>query len=951
MILKGNQRGGGTPLALHLLNTEDNEHVEIHDLRGFAADDLRGAFKEIYAISKGTKCQQFLFSLSLNPPQTESVPVDIFEDAINRIEQKMGLGDQPRAIVFHEKEGRRHAHCVWSRIDVAGMKAINLSHYKLKLRDISRQLFLEQGWQIPKGLIDPDDRDTLNFDQTECQQAKRIKQDPQALKQIFLFCWQSSDSLAAFASALRQHGFILAKGDRRGHMAVDRYGEVYAISRWVGIKAKDARARLGDLDSLPTVSEAHALLLQSLADVRSEGLSEDFSESLSESLDDHTDHQEKIQQLQLDELSKKRLTLVERHRQVRRALYQAQAERRIKEIKKCTARLPKGLKALWSGMTGQYQKIADENAAFMKGCAQRDREERQTLIEQQLRERRALQREILMRRHQEALANDIHRRDIGRALRIDPAQPFIPPVEEEELNLKARIRKSPEQILEVITNHDEFFTRNDILRGLGKYIDDPAEMLSAVAKVFQSKELVGIENPINTDTKSGAASTLVYSTREMQALKTSLNQYTQSMSRVRHHGIPASICENVINRQNKHLNKTIDATLSQEQCSAIRHVLGKEQLSVVVGLAGAGKSTLLDAAREGWLQQGKRVIGAALSGKAADGLEQSSGIESRTLASWRQSWKNGYHTLKPGDVMVIDEAGMVGTKQMVAFMETIKQQGAKLVLVGDPEQLQPINAGTPLKEIANQVGAVELTEIRRQKTDWQRKASRDFAQKRTKEAIQAYADHGAVYEAESQDEAITALVEDYMCDLESNRQASTRLALAHRRADVHKINQAIRSVRQVSGDLNNEQLFKTRTGPRAFAAGDRIVFTRNNTDLGIRNGSLGTVKSIGDNQLTIILDQDGKNTSRTMTFSPKQYPHFDHGYATTIHTSQGATVDRTFVLSSNRVDRHLTYVAMTRHRHDTKLYVDRSSRFRFYDKEKLSPQQGWNRQNSQRPTL
>ena len=137
MILKASQRGGSRQLAVHLLKTEENEHVEVHEVRGFISQDLKSALHEAYAVSRGTRCTQFLFSVSLSPPETESVPVPVFEAAIEAIEQKTGLSGQPRAIVFHEKEGRRHAHCVWSRIDSEAMKAINLPFFKLKLRDIS----------------------------------------------------------------------------------------------------------------------------------------------------------------------------------------------------------------------------------------------------------------------------------------------------------------------------------------------------------------------------------------------------------------------------------------------------------------------------------------------------------------------------------------------------------------------------------------------------------------------------------------------------------------------------------------------------------------------------------------------------------------------------------------------------------------------------------------------
>ena len=118
---------------------------------------------------------------TLSPPQEENVPVKDFEKAIARIERKLGLDNQPRAIVFHEKEGRRHAHVVWSRIDVQEMKAINLPHYKLKLRDISRELYLEHGWKMPQGLTDSRLRDPANFSLSEWQQAKRAGRDAKEL--------------------------------------------------------------------------------------------------------------------------------------------------------------------------------------------------------------------------------------------------------------------------------------------------------------------------------------------------------------------------------------------------------------------------------------------------------------------------------------------------------------------------------------------------------------------------------------------------------------------------------------------------------------------------------------------------------------------------------------------------------------------------------------------------
>ena len=178
-----------------------------------------------------------------------------FESAIDRAEERLGLENQPRAIVFHEKEGRRHAHAVWSRIDTDEMKAVQLSFTKRQLMDLARELYLEHGWDMPDGLRDRDLRNPLNYSLAEYQQAKRAGHDPKALKAYFQQCWERSDSPKAFASALKERGFYLSQGDRRGHVAVDYKGEVYAISKWTGNRTKDVRAKLGEHTNLPTMQQ------------------------------------------------------------------------------------------------------------------------------------------------------------------------------------------------------------------------------------------------------------------------------------------------------------------------------------------------------------------------------------------------------------------------------------------------------------------------------------------------------------------------------------------------------------------------------------------------------------------------------------------------------------------------------------------------------------------------
>jgi Relaxase/Mobilisation nuclease domain len=163
MILKAKERGDAAQLARYLLATRENDHVELHEVSGFASGDLIEAFREADAIAKGTRCRNYLFSMSLNPPAGAHVETEVFERVADRIAEKLGLSHQPRAIVFHEKDGRRHAHVVWSRIEVEQMRSINLPHYKSKLRDVSRDIFLDQGWDMPRGLMHSRLRDPLDL--------------------------------------------------------------------------------------------------------------------------------------------------------------------------------------------------------------------------------------------------------------------------------------------------------------------------------------------------------------------------------------------------------------------------------------------------------------------------------------------------------------------------------------------------------------------------------------------------------------------------------------------------------------------------------------------------------------------------------------------------------------------------------------------------------------------
>jgi hypothetical protein len=386
MILKASQRGGGKQLALHLLKTEENEHVEVHEIRGFISDDLVCVLQEAHAISKATKCKQFLFSVSLNPPPQERVEISTFEDAIQRIEEKNGLTGQPRAIVFHEKEGRRHAHAVWSRIDADTLTAKNLPFFKNKLRDLSRDLYIENGWKMPRGLMNSREADPRNFTLAEWHQAKRAGLHARDIKSIMQECWAASDSAAAFTQALKARGFTLARGDRRGHVAISPEGEVFSVARAVGKKSKDVAKRLGEPDRLPSVTDARAQL----------------AKDLSQTYQRHRKEADLQKKRELAPFEKQRSDMAAAHRTERVRLDERQKQRWTQESKERAARIPGGMRGLWSRLSGQQALIKKQNEREAYFALQRDRAQRQAIIDAQLAERRTLQAQIKAARDRHA---------------------------------------------------------------------------------------------------------------------------------------------------------------------------------------------------------------------------------------------------------------------------------------------------------------------------------------------------------------------------------------------------------------------------------------------------------------------------------------------------------------------------------------------------------------------
>lgn len=477
--------------------------------------------------------------------------------------------------------------------------------------------------------------------------------------------------------------------------------------------------------------------------------------------------------------------------------------------------------------------------------------------------------------------------------------------EERRAENARRIQRRPEIVLDLIMRERSVFDERDIAKILYRHIDDAALFQSLLARILQSPQTVRLDRE-RMDLVTGKRVPAKYTTREMIQLEAGMANRAIWLSGLRSHGVRDAVVTTVFARHKR---------LSDEQRTAIEHVTGPGRIAAVIGRAGAGKTTMMKAAREVWEAAGYRVVGGALAGKASEGLEKEAGITSRTLSSWELQWNKGRHQLNDRCIFVLDEAGMVSSRQMALLVKAVTTQGAKLVLIGDPQQLQPIEAGAAFRAISDRIGYAELETIYRQRAQWMRDASLDLARGRIDEALTAYRAKGRLMGSKFKDGAITNLIADWNRDYDQTR---TSLILAHLRRDVRRLNELAREKLVERKIVEPGHAFRTEDGVRMFAAGDQIVFLKNEGALGVKNGMLARVVAASPGRLLAEVGED--HHRRRVDVEQRFYNNIDHGYATTVHKSQGATVDRVKVLASLSLDRHLTYVAMTRHREDLTLY-------------------------------
>ncbi|WP_421612193.1 Ti-type conjugative transfer relaxase TraA [Agrobacterium tumefaciens] len=506
----------------------------------------------------------------------------------------------------------------------------------------------------------------------------------------------------------------------------------------------------------------------------------------------------------------------------------------------------------------------------------------------------------------------IHLGVVAKAIERKAEQQGVSPgLERIELNEQRRsentrrILRNPAIVLDLITREKSVFGERDVAKVLHRYLDDPGLFQQLMLKIIQNPDVLRLQRE-TIDFATGEKLPARYSTRAMIRLEATMARQATWLSNREGRGVSHTALDATFRRHER---------LSDEQKAAIERIARPARIAAVVGRAGAGKTTMMKAAREAWELAGYRVVGGALAGKAAEGLEKEAGIESRTLASWELRWNRGRDVLDEKTIFVMDEAGMVASKQMAGFVDAAVRAGAKIVLVGDPEQLQPIEAGAAFRAIVDRIGYAELETIYRQRKDWMRKASLDLARGNVEKALSAYGANVRITGERLKADAVERLIADWNHDYD---QTKTTLILAHLRRDVRMLNVMAREKLVELGIVGEGHLFRTADGERRFDAGDQIVFLNNEGSLGVKNGMIGHVKEAAANRIVATVGEGDQR--RQVIVEQRFYNKLDHGYATTIHKSQGATVDRVKVLASLSLDRHLTYVAMTRHREDLQLY-------------------------------
>lgn len=456
-----------------------------------------------------------------------------------------------------------------------------------------------------------------------------------------------------------------------------------------------------------------------------------------------------------------------------------------------------------------------------------------------------------------------------------------------------------------LTKHASTFTRADALRAVCERL--PAgldaslgELWRVVNRILVSDRVVSVLRP-----HGRLESDFRYTTVELLRLEQHILDFARAPSSPAGPVATSAACEGAIQARGH---------LSLEQSQMIRSLTCETaRVAVVVGKAGTGKTSALDGARAAWEASGVPVVGAAVANRAARELADGAGIRSTSVASFLLSARRD--RLPDGVVVVLDEASMIGTRQLAEVVLHVERAGGKLVLVGDDHQLPAVEAGGAFAALVQRGPTIRLTENRRQAAAWERDALDLLRSGAVDEALGVYGQHGRVTIGSDPERTRLGLVADWWRD----GGPSSGVMIAFRRADVRDLNQRARALMRAAGRLGDVGI---ELDGREFAVGDQVVLRRNDRRIGVANGERGIVLSLDARRRTMRVAVG----TRRVTLDARYLEsggrgNVAHGYAITGHVAQGLTTERAYVLGSESAYREWGYVAMSRGRQLNRYYV------------------------------
>lgn len=485
-------------------------------------------------------------------------------------------------------------------------------------------------------------------------------------------------------------------------------------------------------------------------------------------------------------------------------------------------------------------------------------------------------------------------------------------------------------------------TLNDLSQGMSTFTEEQAkakfaekaqtlmtsdQIRDSFKDLFGSPELLKL-----TRDREGQ---MRYTTRELRQIEERVIQTAFKLSKAADIGIEKPEIEKRLKAFEEERSRLAGKTirLSEDQRQAAAHALGPGRVKVVAGMAGAGKTFSMEAVSRALEKDGYQVSGMAPTGIAAAKLSEA-GIATQTIDKYLLMRNKGGQSLTEKDVVIIDEAGMIGSRKMDRLLQEIEKSGAKAILLGEAEQLQPVEAGGMFRAIGETIGKAGLTTIVRQEVEWQRQAVKHFRAGEAKEALRLYQDAGRLSVHDNGQVMIESMVKEHVrLATEASDRPRQVVALSKTNAVVDQLNHGIREELKTQGALPRTGVeVEVKYGHYAerqrieLVPGDKVVFLRNDRKLGVQNGLFAEVRGFekdGQGQVRSVQFRDERGTDHSIDVS--KYPHIRHAYAITGYKSQGSTFTHVLVHATPELSREETYVKMSRQKVDARLFVSREA--------------------------